>query len=77
MSKKKLNHLFITYDGLLDPLGKSQILPYIISIKSPQRKINILSFEKKERAEKQKNFFNEKRFVKKIYIGNIINFQTI
>ena len=56
MSKKKLNHLFITYDGLLDPLGKSQILPYIISIKSPQRKINILSFEKKKEL-KNKKFF--------------------
>ncbi len=53
MSKKKLNHLFITYDGLLDPLGKSQIIPYLKSLGNYERKINVLSFEKKERIKTQ------------------------
>ena len=30
MIDKKI--LYITYDGLLDPLGKSQILPYILGL---------------------------------------------
>lgn len=38
--------LYITYDGLLDPLGGSQILPYIFSIVEHPRSVHILSFEK-------------------------------
>ncbi len=41
--------LFITYDGLLDPLGGSQILPYIFSIASHPRSVHIVSFEKSDR----------------------------
>jgi glycosyltransferase involved in cell wall biosynthesis len=41
--------LFITYDGLLDPLGGSQILPYLYKISQHPRKVHILSFEKQER----------------------------
>ena len=41
--------LFITYDGLLDPLGASQILPYLTSIASHPRSVHILSFEKPDR----------------------------
>ncbi len=46
MSKKKMYHLFITYDGLLDPLGRSQIIPYLKSIATYERKIKVISFEK-------------------------------
>ena len=41
--------LFISYDGLLDPLGGSQILPYIHSIRQHPRPLHILSYEKPER----------------------------
>ncbi len=41
--------LFITYDGLLDPLGESQIVPYLKEISAHPRKIHVLSFEKFER----------------------------
>lgn len=41
--------LYISYDGLLDPLGGSQILPYIKGVAIPSRNFNILSFEKKHR----------------------------
>lgn len=44
--------LFITYDGLLDPLGGSQILPYLRSIAAHPRPLYILSFEKPERYRK-------------------------
>ena len=40
-------NLFITYDGLLDPLGQSQILPYL-KIIAKEYPINVLSFEKKK-----------------------------
>ncbi len=39
--------LFITYDGLLDPLGRSQILPYIIGLSKKGLVFTVLSFEKK------------------------------
>lgn len=41
--------LFISYDGLLDPLGGSQILPYLRSIRQHPRPLHILSFEKPAR----------------------------
>jgi glycosyltransferase involved in cell wall biosynthesis len=45
----KSGTLYISYDGLLDPLGGSQILPYIYSISRHQGPIHILSFEKRDR----------------------------
>ena len=41
--------LYITYDGLLDPLGKSQILPYILGLAEAGYQFTILSFEKTDR----------------------------
>ncbi len=43
--------LYITYDGLLDPLGKSQILPYLYGLKAKGCEIHILSVEKIFRLE--------------------------
>lgn len=40
--------LYITYDGVLDPLGQSQVVPYLLRL-SRGRKICLLSFEKPER----------------------------
>ena len=42
--------LYLTYDGLLDPLGESQILPYIKWITKFQDNVVVLSFEKAEKA---------------------------
>jgi glycosyltransferase involved in cell wall biosynthesis len=41
--------MFITYDGLLDSLGASQILPYIKGIAAAQGGMVVLSFEKPNR----------------------------
>ena len=46
---RKAHSLFITYDGLLDHLGASQILPCLRAIASKEERLHILSFEKKER----------------------------
>jgi len=40
--------LYITYDGLTDPLGQSQIIPYLSGLADAGYKITILSCEKKE-----------------------------
>jgi glycosyltransferase involved in cell wall biosynthesis len=45
--------VFVTYNGLLDPLGPSQILPYQEALNGPWR-IHIISFERPDRlADKQ------------------------
>ena len=41
----KKNILYISYDGILEPIGQSQILPYIIRL-SEKYNINIITFEK-------------------------------
>ena len=47
--------LFISYDGLTDPLGQSQIIPYLTKISQHPRKIFIISFEKKNQYNLLKN----------------------
>ncbi len=42
------NTLYITFDGLSDPLGGSQILPYLIGIAQQGYSITIISCEKSE-----------------------------
>lgn len=49
------NTLYITFDGLSDPLGQSQILPYLCGIAANGFQIHILSCEKKDRLEKEKS----------------------
>ena len=45
MKEKKV--VFLSYDGITDPLGQSQILPYLFGISSNKNyKITIVSFEK-------------------------------
>lgn len=47
----RLPVLYITYDGLLDPLGGSQILPYLLRIARFGVELTVLSFEKPDRFE--------------------------
>ena len=47
--------LYISYDGITDPLGQSQILPYIIGLTKKNYKFHIISFEKPNRFKKKKN----------------------
>ena len=42
------NILYLTYDGLKDPLGQSQILPYLNKLSKKGFNISIISFEKKD-----------------------------
>ena len=41
--------LYITYDGLTDPLGASQVLPYLSGMADAGIKFTVISFEKKEK----------------------------
>ena len=44
--------LYITYDGLTDPLGRSQVLPYLVGLAQRGHRITILSCEKPQRLER-------------------------
>jgi len=48
-----MNVLFLSYDGLTDPLGQSQILPYILGLANSGYNYSVLSFEKKDRFKAQ------------------------
>jgi glycosyltransferase involved in cell wall biosynthesis len=44
--------LYLSYDGLTDGLGRSQVLPYIFGLEAKGHKFTIISFEKKDRYAK-------------------------
>ena len=58
MGKNRI--LFISYDGLTDPLGQSQVLPYLIHLSKLNYEIHILSTEKNE------IFLNNKKVIEDI-----------
>jgi glycosyltransferase involved in cell wall biosynthesis len=51
--------LYISYDGMTDPLGQSQVLPYLGALSSQGYRFTILSFEKKERFEKERHLIEK------------------
>ena len=46
--------LYVSYDGMTDPLGQSQVLPYILGLNKKGYQFTLVSFEKPERLEKGK-----------------------
>ncbi len=46
--------IYLTYDGLTDPLGQSQILPYLSGLSRYGHSITIISFEKSDRFKQGK-----------------------
>jgi glycosyltransferase involved in cell wall biosynthesis len=46
--------LYLSYDGMTDPLGQSQVLPYLIGLTKKGYRFSLISFEKKDRFEKHK-----------------------
>ena len=66
MMQKKI--LYLSYDGITDPLGRSQILPYIIGLSEDKNlSFTIISFEK------NKNFLSQKSTIESILIQHQIN----
>jgi len=50
----KASILYISYDGMLDPLGQSQVIPYLVQLSKHFGGIILLSFEKKSRPRASK-----------------------
>ncbi len=53
-NKRETQVLYISYDGMTDPLGQSQVLPYLCGLSAKGYKITLLSCEKPQRYEKYK-----------------------
>jgi len=64
------NILYISYDGMTDPLGQSQVLPYLVGLSAQGYKITLLSCEKTER-------WHHKETVQAICTKHHINWQPI
>jgi len=47
-----INTLYLSYDGLTDPLGSSQVLPYLVGLSAKGYTIHVVSFEKSDRFQK-------------------------
>lgn len=52
--------LYLSYDGLTDPLGQSQILPYLIGLSEMGYSFSVISFEKELAFQKQKELIQAK-----------------
>jgi glycosyltransferase involved in cell wall biosynthesis len=50
-----MNVLYLSYDGLTDPLGESQVLPYLCGLSDMGYQFTIVSFEKPDRLSKRLN----------------------
>ncbi len=44
--RRRASVLYVTYDGLLEPLGASQVVPYVRALRSRGFSLEVLSFEK-------------------------------
>ena len=42
--------LYLSYDGMSDPLGQSQVLPYLAGLTRRGHRITLVSFEKNSRG---------------------------
>lgn len=49
MDVTKKNILYISYDGMTDALGQSQVLPYLFGLSKENYNIHLISFEKKDK----------------------------
>lgn len=49
-----LKILYVSYDGMTDPLGRSQVIPYLEGLSRAGHSICLMSCEKKERFEKSR-----------------------
>ena len=63
--------LCISYDGMTDPLGQSQVIPYLIGLAKKGHDITILSCEKKQQYMKQNSN------IKKLLQSNNIKWEPI
>lgn len=52
--KKKKYILYLSYDGMTDPLGQSQVLPYLVGLSQKGYQFHLISFEKQDKFQAHK-----------------------
>ena len=52
--KRTASVLYLSYDGMCDPLGGSQVLPYLFGLAKRGHQIDLISFEKPERTDEER-----------------------
>ena len=55
---KKVKVLYLSYDGMTDPLGQSQVLPYLVGLSLKGYEFHLVSFEKPGRLEKHREIIS-------------------
>jgi glycosyltransferase involved in cell wall biosynthesis len=55
LKQKNTTILYLSYDGMTDPLGQSQVLPYLKGLAKEGFTFHLISFEKEERCEKYRS----------------------
>ncbi len=55
---EKIKVLYISYDGMTDPLGQSQVIPYLSELVKKNVEVHILSAEKKEIFDKRQKYIS-------------------
>ena len=63
--------LYLSYDGMTDPLGQSQVLPYIIGLTKNGYEFTLISCEKKEK------YLENKTIIENICLANNIDWQPL
>lgn len=63
--------LFISYDGMTDPLGPSQVIPYLVGLSRYGYKFTILSCDKKDK------FSANKEYVESLLKGTFVEWVSI
>jgi glycosyltransferase involved in cell wall biosynthesis len=59
--------LFLSYDGMTDPLGQSQVIPYLAGLTKKGYDVSLISFEKKDKFQKLGQFIQSKLDAAGIY----------
>ena len=54
MNSTSKSVLYLSYDGMTDPLGQSQVLPYLKGISKAGYTVHLVSYEKKEKYKKHR-----------------------
>lgn len=52
MEQEKIKVLYLSYDGMTDPLGQSQVLPYLCKLSENGYEFHLVSFEKMDKFKK-------------------------
>ena len=63
--------LYLSYDGMTDALGRSQVIPYLAGLSKKGHRIHVISCEKRD------SYAQDREEVKAIFAENQIGWNTM